>query len=393
MKKVLLVLLLLLSHALGKSWNCQIMPAEHKSELDPISGAKIIFVTTNPANDMNLYFHDRCWLFDNEMMLFVSDRSKRQEIYGYLTKTGEIVRLNQEADVAAGAPLASKLGDRLYAVKEKAIFEWKLKLQQTGKTNVTVEERKICDFPAGTAQLSGLNENSDQTLISFGYKMGEDNYIAVAEIATGKQEVVAKVDFPIQHIQFHWNRPDVLSFARGYGNDTAPLTEGEPAHARIWFVNLHSKTPVPAFFQRPGELATHECWWVNDQMTFIGGSNPEEAHLKVIDLKTGEIRIIGAGAWWEGADAKEISKYNWWHGSGGPDGKWVAGDNWHGIIALFNAKTTVKRILTSGHRTYGKGGHPHVGWDLKGESVEFTSNKYGNTDVCIAVVPKEWTSR
>jgi len=107
-------------------------------------------------------------------------------------------------------------------------------------------------------------------------------------------------------------------------------------------------------------------------------------------LKTGEIRIIGAGAWLPGIEAKELSKVNWWHASGSPDGRWVAGDNWHGIIALFDAKTTEKRILTSGHRTYGHGAHPHVGWDLFGKSVEFTSNKFGNPDVCIGMIPKNW---
>ena len=45
------------------------------------------------------------------------------------------------------------------------------------------------------------------------------------------------------------------------------------------------------------------------------------------------------------------------------------------------------RLLTSDHRIYGSGAHPHAGWDLYGESVEFTSNKLGNPDVCIVSIP------
>ncbi|MBN1464299.1 hypothetical protein JXA02_00965, partial [candidate division KSB1 bacterium] len=104
----------------------------------------------------------------------------------------------------------------------------------------------------------------------------------------------------------------------------------------------------------------------------------------------GDIRIIGAGAWWEEGTAAQLAQVNWWHAAGSPDGRWIAADNWHGIIALFDAKTTEKKILTTGHRTYGGGAHLHVGWDLKGDMVEFTSNKLGNADVCIGVVPKEW---
>jgi hypothetical protein len=51
----------------------------------------------------------------------------------------------------------------------------------------------------------------------------------------------------------------------------------------------------------------------------------------------------------------------------------VAADNWHGIIAIFDAKTTRMYILTIGHRTYGRGAHPHMGWNLESKSVEFTS--------------------
>ena len=58
---------------------------------------------------------------------------------------------------------------------------------------------------------------------------------------------------------------------------------------------------------------------------------------------------------------------------------------------LFNARTTEKKVLTTGHRVYGSQGlHLHAGWDLKGDYVEFTSNRYGNPDVCLAVVPHDW---
>jgi len=374
----------------GVTWECQILPSEQKVETDEKSGAELIFVTSAKANDTNLYFHDRCWLLNGEMMLFYSDRSGRNELYGYLPVSGNLVRLDKPDGDPAHSAVASRTGDRIYVVRGHTVYMWQISVTRDPEWRVSVTEKEIGQFPDGADQFSGLNENSNATMVSFGYSIAGKYIIAVADIKTAEARVVARPDMAIGHIQFSWNRPELLSFSGSYGSDTAPLDPGEPPHARIWFVNTAIGVPLPAFYQKPGELATHECWWVNDQMTFIGGYRPEEGDVKVLDLKSGEIRIIGAGAWWEGGTDKELSRVNWWHSAGSPDGHWVAADNWHGIIALFDAQTTEMHILTEGHRTYGGGAHPHVGWDLTGKSVEFTSNKFGNPDVCIARIPETW---
>lgn len=385
-----LSLIFLFSSLLAQTWECEILPPEHKIEMDKNTGSKIIFVTTDPAADNNLYFHDRSWMFDQQLLLFISNRTGRSEIFGYLTTNGALIRFNRAEDPAAFNPVASVGGDRFFVVKGSAIYEWKVTLNQKPEVRVFVTERKICEFPSEAKPFHSLNENSNSTLISFGYTLGGQYHIDVANLVTGSITHVTTLDFPIQHLQFSWERPDLLSFARSYGSDTAPDDPDEPPHVRIWLLNVHTKTAIPLFYQVPGELVTHECWWVHDQLTFIGGNRKEEAHVKVIDIKTGEIRIVGAGAWVEGVKASELSRENWWHASGSRDGRWVAGDNWHGIIAIFDARTTRKRLLTTGHRTYGKGAHPHVGWDLNSTSVEFTSNKLGSPDVCIGELPKSW---
>lgn len=388
------LLLTLLTNSLisfAQEWDCEILPSERLTEIDPESGAEITFVTTDKSNDTNLYFHDHCWLFDGRIMLFNSDRTGRQEIFGYSEKTGELIRFNPDKESAAKFPEASKEGDRIYVVKNNSIYIWEVHYVDEPVINVHVEERKLCDYPDGADPIHGLNENSDGSLLSFGYVQDEVYHIAVVNTASGQKDVIATLDYPIQHIQFSWTRPDLLSYARSYGSDTAPLDPEEEPHARLWFVNVHTKTTVPAFYQVPGELVTHECWWVNDQITFIGGHRKEEGHVKVLDFKTNDIRIIGAGSWLDGIEARELSKVNWWHAAGSPDGRRVAADNWHGNIAIFDGKTTRMRLLTTDHRVYGSGAHPHVGWDLHGKRVEFTSNKLGNPDVCIGALPSKWT--
>src|SRR5262252_6624721 len=93
---------------------------------------------------------------------------------------------------------------------------------------------------------------------------------------------------------------------------------------------------------------------------------------------------------WRGPAPKDVAKRNWWHAAGSPDGNWIAADNWHGDIMLFEGKTTRPHLLTAGHRTYGQGEHPHVGWDRKGEKVIFASHMLGDLNVCVATIPKAW---
>ena len=389
-----LVAVLLPVAACATAWDCELLPPEHKVEVDDHSGATIIFATTHPASDTNFYFHDRCFLWDNRLMLFNSDRFGRTEIMGYLLDTGELVRLNKAEDAAAGGAVVSRKGDRIYVGRQGGIYEWKLSVSMQPKTAVSIAERKLTDIPEGAHLTSSADENCDGSLLAYSYEIDGADHIAFYDFSTGEVEPAAQLAFEMNHLQFHWNRPDLLSVSRGYGSDVAPVDPDVPRHARIWFMNLDTRVPTPAFYQVPGEIATHECWWVNDQITFIGGhhhvGDREEGHVKVLNLKTGEIRIIGAGAWMDEATAVELARVNWWHAAGSPDGKWVAADNWHGIIALFNAKTTERKTLATGHRTYGGGQHPHVGWDLTGKQVEFTSNKRGNPDVCIAEIPRDW---
>jgi hypothetical protein len=162
----------------------------------------------------------------------------------------------------------------------------------------------------------------------------------------------------------------------------------------MWLMDMSDEEPRMLYPQVEGELVTHECFWVDNQVTFCSGLRhdgiSEEAHVKAIEIDSGVARIIGAGAWWPSGTAREISKRNWWHCSGAPNGKWVAGDNWHGDIGISSAKTARTRILTENHREYGKGDHPHVGWDPSGKKVVFTSHRHGSSDVCVGIIPEDW---
>ena len=42
----------------ANSYPLQVLPPEHKRMTDPKTGAELLFLTTAPENDANLYFHE-----------------------------------------------------------------------------------------------------------------------------------------------------------------------------------------------------------------------------------------------------------------------------------------------------------------------------------------------
>jgi hypothetical protein len=54
----------------------EVFPPESKRMTDPRTGAELLFLTTAPEKDSNLYFHEYSWLADESVILFTSSRAK-----------------------------------------------------------------------------------------------------------------------------------------------------------------------------------------------------------------------------------------------------------------------------------------------------------------------------
>lgn len=361
------------------TWQAEILRPEHRIVRDKETGVDLLFITTDAAPDHNLYFHERSFLSDGSMVLFTSSRAKGG-LMGYLFPTGELVRLTGPQGGVGGATCA-RGRNSVFACRGKEVLELALKIEIStdparNPSKVTVRERVICTIPKSLAPATALNENADGRLLSMGVTRTGGAGIIVIDIRTGTIRDVCHMKEFAGHVQFSRTNPYLLSFAG--------------RQERLMVVDIRRGKPRSIHKQVPGELVTHECWWVKDQLTFCGGYRGGESHVKVINPYTGEVRIVGAGAWWPQGTPSELARLNWWHAAGDPTGRWVAADDWHGVIALFDGKTTQEHVLTVGHRTYGGGDHPEVGWDWKGERVVLTSLMLGNADVCVVTIPKSF---
>ena len=368
----------------------KVFPREDKKLADPETGAELTFLTTAPSKETTLYFHERSWLADGSMILFYSNRPDGG-LMGYLTATGELVQLARLSAATAAATT-----NHIFGIRKDHVIEMSLEIRPSAsadvRSTVLATERVVCELPKGL-HTTALNASCDGTQLACGVDgakskgtPGADGQkpeiasgVMVINIADGKHRMLCEMPKEIGyegHIQWSRTDPNLISMA---GNTT-----------RLWIVDVRDGVMRNPYPQREKELVTHESWWVDDQLLFCGGMHPaplEDSHVKVLNITTGQVRIIGEGCWWPGASRSELAKRNWWHASGSGDGRWVAADNWHGDIMLFEGKTTRPHLLSSGHRTYGKGEHPHVGWDRAGKQVIFASEKFGDANVCVATIP------
>jgi oligogalacturonide lyase len=363
-----------------RTYPLEVFPPEHRRMKDTETGVDLLFITTHPARDVNLYFHERSFLADESMLLFTSER-ERGGVMGYLFATGELVRLTTLGGDVGGA-IAAKSRNSVFVLRGKQVLQLALKIAPStdplqSPSQVFATERVICTLPEHLSPATALNENANGSLLSLGVNFQEGGMgIITIDVQTGEVHEVCRVEFFSSHVLWSRMSPHLLSFAG--------------RRERLMVVDIRDGKPRAIYHQSPGELVTHEHWWVNDQILFCGGHRDGESHVKVIDVATGVVRIIGAGAWWEGGTPAEYAKVNWWYTAGDENGKWVVAGNWHGIIALFDGKTTRMHVLTTGHRTYGTGAGPVPSWDRRSKRVVFTSHKLGNPNVCVATIPEEW---
>jgi len=374
-----------------ETYSLPVFPCESKQMTDPQTGADLLFLTTNPAQDQNLYYEQRSWLADSSLIIFNSSR-ENGGLMGYITQTGELVRIATPKGGLGGATAALSR-NCIFAMRAGGVVELSVRIEPSddparSPSKVTASERVVCTLtdehmPPNTS----LTENADGTLLAVGAggRMNGDTAkeasVITIDVKSGAVTEIARMpgaEFG-GHVVFSRTNPDLVSFGR--------------SGAWITVMDVRKKETIFDHKKVEGEFCTHHCWWLGDTVTFCGGFHPqptEDADVKVIDIRTGVVRIIGKGSWWPGASPAELAKWNWWHACGSEAGRWVAADNWHGDIGIFHAKTTRTYWLTRGHRTYGGGIHPEVGWDRKGEQVIFASHMLGNVDVCVATIPKPW---
>lgn len=85
-----------------------------------------------------------------------------------------------------------------------------------------------------------------------------------------------------------------------------------------------------------------------------------------------------------------------WHVTGSPDGRFVAGDNFAREIYLIDRHTHEMILLSAGHKPTAQD-HPHPTFSPDGTKIEIQSAMLSedgkSMNICIIPVPKDWLKR
>jgi hypothetical protein len=260
------------AEAAERVYPLEVLPPEYRRMTDPQTGVELLFLTTAPETDANLYFHEYSWLADESVILFTSARAKGG-LMGYITATGELIRFHTPQGSLGGATAAAR-GNSLFALRGRNVVEIKLAMELSGKPAVkpsraVATERVLCTLPDG-APSSSLNPNCDGKYLSLGVSGFADRArgptIYKIAIRSGKLSEVCRLPLVPgygAHVQWSRTNPNLISFAGGRGptkdfaGPVPPATSPEDyagRGGRLWVVDIREGVPRNVYLAAEGEL-------------------------------------------------------------------------------------------------------------------------------------------
>lgn len=444
-KRVILLLLLVeIICVLNSQWSqAQIgrrFPSERKVVTDPVTGTELVFLTSTPAGDSKIYQTHNQWTSDGEWLIFRSDRVKGEALAVH-EKSGNIVQVTE----------GGYTGMLNVARKSMKLYFMRRKQSQTSERTVEIVEvdlaRLFADSEAGTLQsadayqkvcgtpppeweaggdmaLDGgeewvwfrvgrtqaLKHLPEGTTLEPSYgprKMGAGpGGIAGMNVHTGETKYVVSVPFQIGHIQTNPWVPGQIVFC---------WETGGKAPQRTWIVNSDGTGLRPLYPEADYEWVTHEAVISEDEVAFaimghrpvassdtlnpeteVSASNPGQEKawgpsgtrekptgLGIVNIRTRKMHIAG--------QIPEGSGF--WHVTGSPDKRFVAGDDFNRDIYLINRETNEMILLSAGHKTTAAD-HPHPTFSPDGTRIQIQSAMLSadnrSMNICIIPIPENW---
>lgn len=420
-------------------------PSERKEIKDPVTGNKLIFLTSTPAGDSKVYQTHNQWTSDGKWLIFRSERVKG-EAMAVNEKTGEMVQVTEGG--YTGMLNIARKSMKLYFMRKMdadtlnnslAIVEVDLaKLfidSKAGKLKQATEYQRICGITPQELKAGGdMALDGDEEWVwfrvgkeeaqkhlscdvkiepSFGpRKMGAGPAgIAGMNVKTGEIKYVVSVPFQIGHIQ---TNPWVA------GQIVFCWETGGKSPQRTWIVNSDGSGLRPLYPEAASEWVTHEAIISKDEVaiaimghrkiktesdttsvkgTDVNGVNPGQdmawgdcgtrekpTGLGIVDVNTREMSIAG----------QIPSGSGFWHVNGSADKHFVVGDDFERNIYLIDRRTHEMILLSTGHKATAAD-HPHPTFSPDGTKIQIQSAMLSadnrTMNICVISVPEKWLNR
>lgn len=440
-----------LSAQIGKRF-----PSEKKIIKDPVTGTKLIFLTSTPNGDAKIYQTHNQWTSDGQWLIFRSNRVKG-EAMAVNEKTGDIVQVTEGG--YTGMLNVARKSMKLYFMRNEKTDTIPVTPGDTARRRIQrpvqiIEvdlEKLFADSKAGTLKSAdayqrvcgstppSLGAGGDMALDGGEewayFRVGlqeaakhlapgtvvEKNFgprnmgagpsgIAGMNVLTGEIKYVVSVPFQIGHIQTNPWVPGEIVFC---------WETGGKSPQRTWTVMSDGSGLRPLYPESEYEWVTHEAVISKDEVaiaimghrkvpgtaktveagTPVGGANPgQEAAWGPSGTRekpTG-LGIVNLRTREMVIAGQTKSGSGLWHVSGSPDGRWAVGDDFSRSIYLIDRHTGEMLLLSTGHKTTA-GDHPHPTMSPDGTKIEIESAMLSadnrTMNICIIPVPKSWLKR
>lgn len=419
-------------------------PSEKKIIKDPITGHKLIFLTTQSLGDSKTYPTHPQWTSDGNWLIFRSNRVKG-EAMAVNEKSGAIVQVTEGG--YSGTLCIAQKTMKLYFMRSsigKSMQVVEVDLLQlfqdskSGKLKSVNHYERVCGkTPDSMGATGDMALDADEEVVYF--RIGkeeasqylsteiplEKNFgprnmgagpggIGSMNIRTGALRHVVSVPFQVGHIQSNTWNPGEIIFC---------WETGGKAPQRTWTVRADGTGLRPLYPEADYEWVTHEAVIAKDEVALAimghrkidiqkekpiqvteskevrntinpgqesnwgpSGTREKPTGLAIINLRTREMEIVGQTPTGSGL----------WHVHGSADGKWAVGDDFARSLYLIDRKTKEMLLLTAGHKETAAD-HIHPTFSPDGTKIQIQSamlSKDNRTlNICIVKVPKAWLKR
>ncbi len=458
-KKILIMLVIVMAtmlpfvHAqIGKRF-----PSERKEVIDPVTGTKLLFLTSTANGDSKIYQTHNQWTSDGQWLIFRSNRV-RGEAMAVNEKTGDIVQVTEGG--YTGMLNVARKSMKLYFFRNPNRDTTQRNAGDTTRRpqpNVAMQivevdlAKLFADSKAGTLKPASvyqrvcgttakeLGAGGDMALDGDEewayFRIGKEEAarhlakdaklekpfgprnmgagpagIGAMNIKTGETKHVISVPFQVGHIQTNpWVGGEIVFC----------WETGGKSPQRTWTVMSDGTGLRPLYPEADYEWVTHEAVTGKDEVTIaimghrkIAGTNKTvEAGTPVSGANPGQETNWGPSGTREKPSGLAIVNLRTremiivgqtktgsglWHVSASPDGRWAVGDDFTRNIYLIDRNTSEMMLLSTGHKASASD-HPHPTMSPDGTKIQIQSAMLSadnkSMNICIIPVPEEWLKR
>ncbi len=430
-------------------------PSEKKIVIDPVTGTKLVFLTSSSHGDRKIYQTHNQWTSDGQWLIFSSALVKG-EAMAVNEQTGDLVQVTEGGYM--GMLNIARKSMKLYFLRNPKLSNAPNAIADSSRNMQTIVQvievdlqklfddskaktlkpasyyQRVCGTTPAELGAGGdmaLDGNEDRVYFRVSKAAAakhirsdtklESNFgprnmgagpsgIASMNIHTGICTYVVSVPFQIGHIQTNpWVAGEIIFC----------WETGGKSPQRTWTVLSDGTGLRPLYPEADHEWVTHEAVISKDEVaiaimghrkipnsnqtiaegTAVSGANPGQEVAWGIsgtrEKPTG-LGIVNLRTREMTIVGQTPSGSGLWHVSGSSDGRWAVGDDFSRSLYIINRKTHEMRLLTTGHKTTAAD-HPHPTMSPDGTKIQIQSAMLSadnrTMNICIVPVPEDWLTR